>query len=442
MIPPAPWRVVEVELADGTDPVAPQDDRPALLVFRYRKAVLGHAHLLPSDLPMHAAEWAETAAQAIGWTVAEWIRLAGDDERMRPTKAPPKAAALRLGADLLDRFDAVLAARRARPVTLSASIVVCTHGEPDDLARCLDGLGLEREAGREVIVVASGLSEERQAQVRNLPGVRLLSQPRPGINRARNIGLRAARSDVVVFLDVAARPEPGWIDALLRRFDGEEAGVVCGLVLPAELETEAQIAFHHDPVLGRLRTLPLAFDASCLSGWRRGAPVWELGSGGNMAVRRSLAMDLGGFDERLGRGASAGSGGESGECAFWHRVLSAGGTVSYEPLAVVRCRYPRSWAELRRHAREASREHVLALLAARGHDDGALARVLVSLPRLYLRRLRHAPFRLLAGYPDRLLASSLRGYLGGFRHVLTNSSVPASEPAGTKGTASDARPAP
>jgi glycosyltransferase involved in cell wall biosynthesis len=442
MIPPAPWCVVEVELADGPDPVDPPDDRPVLVVFRYRGAVLGHAHLLPSDLPMRQAEWAETAAQAAGWTVAEWVRLAGGDERMRPAKAPPRAAALRLGADLLDRFDAVLAERRARPAGLSAAIVVCTHGEADDLMRCLDGLGPEREAGREVIVVGSGLSDEHRAQVRNLPGVRLLTQPRPGINRARNLGLRAARSDVVVYLDVAARPEPGWIDALLRRFEAEEAGVVCGLVLPAELETEAQIAFHHDPVLGRLRTLPIAMDGSCLSGWRRGAPVWELGSGGNMAVRRSLAMDLGGFDERLGCGASVSAGAESGESAFRHRVLSAGGTVSYEPLAIVRCRYPRSWAELRRHVCEASREHALTLLAARGHDDGALARVLVSLPRLYLRRLRHAPFRMLAGDPDRLLASALRGYLGGFRHVLTDFAFPAREPAGTKGTASDARPAP
>jgi GT2 family glycosyltransferase len=58
-----------------------------------------------------------------------------------------------------------------------------------------------------------------------------------------------------------------------------------------------------------------------------------VGSGGNFAARRSLLLEAGGWDERLG----AGSGGQAAEDAdLFRRLLLAGAVIRYDPAAVVR----------------------------------------------------------------------------------------------------------
>jgi len=58
----------------------------------------------------------------------------------------------------------------------------------------------------------------------------------------------------------------------------------------------------------------------------------DFGTGANFAVRRRLAIDLGGFDERLGAGTLS-HGGEDLE--MFTRVILMGGTVLFEPKALV-----------------------------------------------------------------------------------------------------------
>ena len=177
---------------------------------------------------------------------------------------PSRTEAEPLGSKdaLLERLDAVLAERRSRPITLSASIVICTRLRPADLAACLAAIEAERVAGREIVVVDNGPDAETEAVVRAAEGVRYIVEPIRGLNNARNTGLRAATGDVVVYVDDDVRPEPGWVDALLRRFDRPEVGVVCGLVLPEALETEGQIGFQYDLGFGGMGTEPIAFTRS------------------------------------------------------------------------------------------------------------------------------------------------------------------------------------
>jgi GT2 family glycosyltransferase len=60
--------------------------------------------------------------------------------------------------------------------------------------------------------------------------------------------------------------------------------------------------------------------------WR--ALPWQVGSGGNFAIRRNWLFLVGGFDERLG----AGSPGQAAEDTdLFYRLLRAGAVIQYEP---------------------------------------------------------------------------------------------------------------
>jgi glycosyltransferase involved in cell wall biosynthesis len=401
MRPPAPWRILEVDLAKHEGGFNPGIDRPALMILRRHGAVLGRVQVLPSDLPMSAGEFAELAGRACGDAVMRLLGLGMAEER--PKRAPTPGEAFASGADAFDRLDAALAARRSRPVPCTGSIIVCTRRRPRDLAACLNAIGPEFAAGCEVIVVDNGPDDETCA-VAKRAGARYLAEPRPGISTARNRGITAATGEVAIFVDDDARPEPGWADMLLRRFDDPAVAAVTGLVLPAALETEAQIGFEYDLGFGGMDVLPLTFESGFLDGWSVSPPLREIGAGANHAVRCSHARRLGGFDERLGPGGVLGG---FDDTDFWHRALLAGYRVSYEPLAVVRHRHPETLPELRKQAYFHSHGHTVGLFMsyARSGQNGHLRRVAATLPRWH------------AGRPSQIMWSSLRGYLASLRHL-------------------------
>ncbi len=320
MIPPAPWDILEIDVAENLASMPRSLTRPALVIFRYQGAVLGLAHLLPSELPMSFAEAVAFVAGVIGGTAVELAHLGTADVQRKAGITPQPAAGLRSDINPFDRLDLALAARRARPLRLSATIVVLMWNRPASLSACLSALGSEAEAGREVIVVGRATNSDSNSVVRKLPGARYLTAPT--VNHARNTGLQAAAGDVVLFTEVDAQPELGWADALLRRFDEPEVVLAGGLVLPSSLTTEAQIASYLDPGIPWPRLLPLAFDPEFLDGWRRGPPIWEIGATANIAVRRNAALSAGGFDTTAG----------SPEAALWLRLLRAGGHARFEPL--------------------------------------------------------------------------------------------------------------
>lgn len=67
-----------------------------------------------------------------------------------------------------------------------------------------------------------------------LPAVRYVHEAQPGIAHARNRALEeSADADLLVFIDDDERPEPGWLEALLRCHRGTTPVAVAGVVLPA-----------------------------------------------------------------------------------------------------------------------------------------------------------------------------------------------------------------
>ena len=91
------------------------------------------------------------------------------------------------------------------------SVVIPHLNQPEGLARGLAALMAGRRRPDEVIVVDNGSDALPEAVCAAHPGVRLLAEPEPGPGPARNLGVAAARGDILAFIDADCIASPGWL---------------------------------------------------------------------------------------------------------------------------------------------------------------------------------------------------------------------------------------
>lgn len=118
------------------------------------------------------------------------------------------------------------------PSPLRVSVVIPHLNEPDDLARCLSALDVQRGGiPFEVIVVDNGSREPPADVCARHPGTRLLQELAPGPGPARSAGALAARAPIVAFIDADCRAEAGWLAAIVGHFDQvPNCAVIAGAV--------------------------------------------------------------------------------------------------------------------------------------------------------------------------------------------------------------------
>ena len=235
------------------------------------------------------------------------------------------------------------AAHQPPPMPLSrASVVVPTNfARPAELRRCLKTLAELDHPDYEVIVVDNRPADAPAAE---LEGVRVVREPRPGISAARNRGVAVATGEIIAFTDDDVQVHPGWLSALGRRFARQpHVSVVTGLVIPLELETQAQIFFEQSGSGQDRGYAPLTFERAGRFQVRRRDQraaaeqvrslylTGEFGFGANMAFRTAVLQAAGGFDEALGVGTPT-RGGE--DVAMFVELLAAGHQIGYEPAAI------------------------------------------------------------------------------------------------------------
>jgi hypothetical protein len=235
----------------------------------------------------------------------------------------PAGALAAIGADAVADALATAIRDRATSVTGTVSVIICSRDRPDDLARCLASLAACDPAPDEIVVVDNSPgSPEVRAVVSATPGARLVVEPRPGLSRARNAGVAAARGTILLFTDDDVEVLPGWLVPIRAAFADPAVGCVTGQVIPATLDTPAAFSFEVDygGLAGSQR--PWRIDTGLLDQpFGEAPPVWQVGAGANMAIRRAVIDAVGGFDERLGAGAAGCS--EDGESST-ARSLPAG----------------------------------------------------------------------------------------------------------------------
>jgi glycosyltransferase involved in cell wall biosynthesis len=99
------------------------------------------------------------------------------------------------------------------------SIVIPARNEADGLAKMLPELAVHLPQGAEIIVVDDG-SDDATASVCAAHGVRVLTHPYPkGNGAAIKTGARAAKGDVIIFMDADGQHKPEDIPQLVEQFD-------------------------------------------------------------------------------------------------------------------------------------------------------------------------------------------------------------------------------
>ena len=145
---------------------------------------------------------------------------------------------------------------------------------------------------------------------------------------------------MVAFTDDDCVPDAGWLDALTAPYEAESIGATMGLVMPLELETQAQERFEAY-CANRRSFKPRVYRSP-------GTPpsaAGVAGMGANMSFRRSLLDAVGGFDPRFDGGMPTLSGGDT---EMFARVLARGAAIAYRPDALVWHRHRREMPALRR----------------------------------------------------------------------------------------------
>ncbi|HWC34902.1 MAG TPA: glycosyltransferase [Mycobacteriales bacterium] len=234
-------------------------------------------------------------------------------------------------------FDRHDAAPDPQPVPgLDLTVALCTRERPDDLRAALDSLSQQTDSAFSVVVVDNAPASTSTREVVEAAGgtnTRYVVEPAPGLSRARNTALAAVETPLVAWMDDDETADPQWIERVKQGFGhSSRPAAVCGLMLPAELETEAQVRFEQYGGFNKGRGL-VPEVLSLAAGTVRSPmyPLPNFGAGGNMAFRVEALRAAGGFDPCLGAGTSTHGGEETRALAL---VLRAGGTVLHWPAAI------------------------------------------------------------------------------------------------------------
>ncbi|MGJ5628759.1 glycosyltransferase family 2 protein [Nostoc sp. CALU 1950] len=226
------------------------------------------------------------------------------------------------------------------------TIAVCTRDRTTNLALCLDAISRLDYPHLDILVVdnaptSNGTKELVQTKY---PKIRYVCEPRPGLDWARNRAIIEAKGEIIAYTDDDVVVDSGWVKALAQVFaENPEVMAVTGLVVPYELETEAQVLFEMYGGFGK------GFERK----WYRVAKgekvPWHLlgtgkfGTGANMAYRRCVFEEIGYFDPALDVGTVTNGG---GDLEMFFRVLKLSHTLVYEPKAIVRHRHRREYESL------------------------------------------------------------------------------------------------
>lgn len=279
----------------------------------------------------------------------------------------------------------------------AVTVVVPTFRRPDDLTRCLASLAGQDVAGFEVIVVDNGcdpvvreLVEGQRAGAAR--GMRYLAEPELGVHNARHAGVRAAGGSLLLFTDDDAECSRGWVRAYAEAFADLSVAAAGGPVRPR---------FDREPPawIGELLAQRDRFEPYALMDLAPAAVRPDRGFfySVNMAIRRDVLFELGGFNPEATGDVWLGD----GETGLNQKLWARGARVAYVPEAAVRHRvaadrmtlaYLRRWARTKQgpavaygrlHPFAFRRRGILALAARTVRASGvAILRVFVPPRRL------------------------------------------------------------
>ncbi len=194
----------------------------------------------------------------------------------------------------------------------SISVVVCTYNGNRTIRDCLEGLRKVDYPNFEVIVVNDGSTDGTEIIAKEY-GFRVISIPNGGLSNARNVGMRAAKGEIVAYIDDDAVPDPQWLTYLAATFLSTDHVGVGGPNIPPADDGPIAECVANSPG-GPIHVLLTDQQAEHIPGC-------------NMAFRKAALEAIGGFDPQF---RIAGD-----DVDLCWRILKRGWTLGFNPAAMV-----------------------------------------------------------------------------------------------------------
>lgn len=176
---------------------------------------------------------------------------------------------------------------------LPVSVVIVSRGRPQSLARTLTGISQLQYWNFEVVVVADPEGIAAAEKLTFAAHIKLVPFDEPNISEARNLGVTHAAGEIIAFIDDDAVPEPMWLRHLTAPALHSKIAAMGGYVRGRNGISFQWKAASLD---GMGLAHPLVLDprqATVMSPPKGRAIKTE---GTNMAFRRDVLVELGGFD--------------------------------------------------------------------------------------------------------------------------------------------------
>jgi GT2 family glycosyltransferase len=193
------------------------------------------------------------------------------------------------------------------------SVVVCAYNAERTMDQCLASLAELNYPDYEVVVVNDGSRDRTREIAESYDYCRLINQANQGLSAARNVGADAATGEIVAYTDSDCVADPDWLTYLVAKMEANNLAACGGPNFPPPEDNLVPAAVAVAP---GGPTHVLISDE-----------VAEHIAGCNMAFRRNVLLQLGGFDP-IYRAA----GDDVDIC--W-RFQDAGYPIGFSPAAVV-----------------------------------------------------------------------------------------------------------
>jgi len=189
---------------------------------------------------------------------------------------------------------------------LSISVIICTRNRRKALKRCVDSIANQSHQPQEIIIVddaSKRKTKEAISEIVNnceIPTKLIINEKRRGIAASRNRGTKAAKCDIIAFLDDDCSADEHWLEGLSKYYKSE---LVVGVGGPV-IELGRKIHTKTKPK----KYMYISRSGNVVNNTRLGSEE-ELEKfvvksvnffqGGNMSYRRNVLIKLHGFDEKF-----------------------------------------------------------------------------------------------------------------------------------------------
>jgi glycosyltransferase involved in cell wall biosynthesis len=204
---------------------------------------------------------------------------------------------------------------------MDLSIIICTYNGENKLPLTLESISraaLPEDSCTELIVIDNNSSDSTKSVIANFSHkssfpVKYFFEPKKGLSNARNLGLKEALGDIIIFTDDDCIVDRNWLMEIFAEFQSDPNLMVLG--------GRVELYNHKDkPVTLYPLTQRRKFTSS--------SQIFVLLPGCNMSFRKSVFRDIGKFDINFGAGKKIPSAEDSD---FFYRAFRKNFKMVYSP---------------------------------------------------------------------------------------------------------------